>query len=155
MRIRIIAVGQKMPAWVNDGYLEYAKRLGADMPLELVEIPAGKRGKNADIKKLISREGEASITAVGKNDFIIALDVKGKRLGTEQMAKELANFQHQGRDLSIFIGGPEGLAPDCIQAAHFSWSLSDLTLPHPLVRVLLAEQIYRCWSLLKGHPYHK
>ena len=117
MRIQIIAVGQKMPSWVNDGYHEYAKRLGPEMPLELVEIPAGKRGKNANIEKLISAEGKASIKAAGKNDFIVALDVKGKRLSTQQMAQELTRFQHQGRDLSIFIGGPEGLAPDCIKIA--------------------------------------
>lgn len=155
MRIRIIAVGQKMPDWVSSAYQEYAKRLSNDLPLELVEIPAGKRSKNAAIDKLLMQEGKQSLAATGKNDRIIALDVKGKRLSTEAMAQHLANFQQEGRHLSLLIGGPEGLAPICRETAELSWSLSDLTLPHPLVRVLIAEQIYRCWTLLKGHPYHK
>lgn len=155
MRIKIIAVGQKMPSWVSSGYQEYAKRLGTDIALQLVEIPAGKRSKNADTGKLITQEGKLSLAAVGKNDCIIAMDVLGKHLSTEAMAQQLATFQQEGHNVSLLIGGPEGLAPACLEAARLKWSLSDLTLPHPLVRVLLAEQIYRCWTLLKGHPYHK
>ncbi len=155
MRIKIIAVGQKMPSWVNSGYQEYAKRLGTDITLQLVEIPAGKRSKNADIGKLIAREGKLSLASVGKNDCIIAMDVLGKHLSTEAMAQQLATFQQEGHNISLLVGGPEGLAPACLEAARLKWSLSALTLPHPLVRILLAEQIYRCWALLKGHPYHK
>ena len=155
MLIRIIAVGQKMPSWVNTAFNEYDKRLVSDIRLKLIEIPAGKRSKNSNTQKLILQEGKLSLAATGKNDFIVAMDVKGRRHTTESMAQEISNFQNQGRNLSLIIGGPEGLAPDCLQAAHYQWSLSDLTLPHPMVRVILAEQIYRCWSLLHGHPYHK
>lgn len=155
MLIRIIAIGQKMPSWVDTAYKEYEKRLVSDIRLQLIEIPAGKRSKNSNTQKLILQEGKLSLAATGKNDCIIAMDVKGKRHTTESMAQEITKLQSLGHNLSLLIGGPEGLSPDCLQAAHHQWSLSDLTLPHPMVRVILAEQIYRCWSLIQGHPYHK
>ncbi len=155
MRVRLIAVGNKMPGWVTQGYEEYAKRLNRDLTLELVEIPAGKRGKNADVERITQREGEQMLAAVHPNDHVITLDVPGKRISTEKLADRLDQLLQGGQHVSILIGGPEGLAPQCKQAAGESWSLSDLTLPHPLVRVLIAEQLYRAWSILKGHPYHR
>ena len=155
MRIKLIAVGTKMPSWVNEGFKEYQKRLNQDIMLELHEIPAGKRGKNADVQRITDKEGEQMLAAIGNNDRVIALDVLGKRHTTEKMAGRLQDLLPQGQHISILIGGPEGLSKDCLQRADEKWSLSDLTLPHPLVRVMLAEQLYRCWSVIKGHPYHR
>jgi 23S rRNA (pseudouridine1915-N3)-methyltransferase len=155
MRIRLIAVGTKMPGWVNDGFEEYRKRLNQDVTLELVEIPAGKRGKNADVDRITDKEGELMLAAIHPSDYVITLDVPGQRLSTEKLAGRLEKLLQQGNHVALLIGGPEGLAPQCRTKAQESWSLSDLTLPHPLVRVLIAEQLYRAWSILKGHPYHR
>lgn len=155
MRVRLIAVGTKMPAWVSQGYEEYSKRLNQDLSLELVEIAAGKRGKNADLDRITHKEGELMLAAIPTADHVITLDVPGKRLSTEKLASRLQQLLQQGQNVCILVGGPEGLAPQCRQKANESWSLSDLTLPHPLVRVLIAEQLYRAWSILKGHPYHR
>lgn len=155
MRIRLIAVGTKMPGWITEGFEEYQKRLNQDVTLELVEIAAGKRGKNADVERITDKEGEQMLAAVHPSDYIITLDVLGKRLSTEKLAQQLEKLLQQGNHVSLLIGGPEGLAPQCRSKARESWSLSDLTLPHPLVRVLIAEQLYRAWSILKGHPYHR
>lgn len=155
MRVRLIAIGNKMPNWVDQGFAEYQKRLSASMPLELVDIMAGKRGKNADLQRIMDREGDAMVSAIPPSDWVIALDVKGKRLTTEAMAERLQHLMNEGRHLSLLIGGPEGLAERCRQRADERWSLSDLTLPHPLVRILIAEQLYRSWTILQGHPYHR
>lgn len=155
MKIRLIAIGTKMPGWVEEGYAEYAKRINGDITLELIEIPAGKRGKNADIARITDKEGEAMLAAIPAGDRVVALDVLGKSFATEQLSQTLAGWLPEGRHISLLIGGPEGLAPAALARAHEKWSLSRLTLPHPLVRVLLAEQLYRAWSLLKGHPYHR
>ncbi|MDX1693156.1 MAG: 23S rRNA (pseudouridine(1915)-N(3))-methyltransferase RlmH [Ketobacteraceae bacterium] len=155
MRIRLIAVGTKMPGWVTSGFDEYSKRLTQDIQLELVEIPAGKRGKNADVNRILQKEGELILNSLQPQEHTIALDVKGKRFTTEKLSERLNELMHQGQPLALLVGGPEGLAPECRQRASEKWSLSDLTLPHPLVRIVIAEQLYRAWSLLKGHPYHR
>ncbi len=112
MRIKLIAVGTKMPSWVNDGFIEYQKRLNQDIVLELHEVPAGKRGKNADVQRITDKEGEQMLAAVGNNDRVIALDVLGKRHTTEKMAGRLQDILPQGQHVSIFIGGPEGLSKE-------------------------------------------
>ncbi|MBL4583750.1 MAG: 23S rRNA (pseudouridine(1915)-N(3))-methyltransferase RlmH [Pseudomonadales bacterium] len=155
MRVRLICVGTRMPQWVTSGFGEYQKRLVNDLRLELVEVSAGVRNKNADLKRIVAKEGEALLKAVPKGDLLIALDLTGKQWSTEQLSKDIVGWQGQGRDVSLLVGGPDGLHASCIQRAEFSRSLSKLTLPHPLVRVLMAEQIYRAWSLSKGHPYHR
>ena len=155
MRIRLIAVGTKMPTWVNQGFEEYQKRLNQDITLELVEIAAGKRGKNADVVRITEKEGEHMLAAIAPQDHVISLDIPGKKLSTEKLATRLEQLLLEGRNIALLIGGPEGLAPSCKQKAQESWSLSELTLPHPLVRVIIAEQLYRAWSILKGHPYHR
>ena len=139
MKLQLVAVGTKMPDWVQTGFTEYLRRFPKDMPFELIEIPAGKRGKNA---------------AAGKNR-IVTLDIPGKPWDTPQLATELERWKLDGRDVSLLIGGPEGLSPACKAAAEQSWSLSALTLPHPLVRVLVAESLYRAWSITTNHPYHR
>ncbi|MBI2379624.1 MAG: 23S rRNA (pseudouridine(1915)-N(3))-methyltransferase RlmH [Gammaproteobacteria bacterium] len=155
MRIRLIAVGTKMPAWVTTGYEDYAKRLSGDVRLELVEIEAGQRGKNADVKRILDREGEATLAAIPKGSRVVALDVKGEPHSTESLAKRLAAWQQGGQDLALLVGGPEGLAAACVNSAQEKWSLSGLTLPHPLVRIVVAEALYRAWSLNHNHPYHR
>ncbi|WP_151702514.1 23S rRNA (pseudouridine(1915)-N(3))-methyltransferase RlmH [Nitrincola alkalilacustris] len=155
MRIRLIAVGTRMPAWVEAGYGEYAKRLPPDFQLELVELALGHRGKGADPARAMRSEGDAMLAAIGKGDRVIALAVDGRNWSTEQLSEQAEGWRMNGCNVSLLVGGPDGLDPRCIAAADQKWSLSALTLPHPLVRILLAEQIYRAWTLLQGHPYHK
>ena len=155
MRIRIITVGTKMPAWVETGYAEYAKRMPRDCVVELVELPLAQRGKNTDIARAMEKEGEEMLAAIGKGEQVIALDVKGKPWSTEQLAEHMANWRMSGNNYCLLIGGPDGLAPQCLAQAHVRWSLSALTLPHPLVRIVVIEQLYRACSILQNHPYHK
>lgn len=158
MRIRIIAVGTKMPDWVEQGYAEYAKRMPRDVTVEMLELPLAQRGKNTDIATAMAKEGEAMLAAIekgGKGEQVIALDVKGKPWSTEQLAENLASWKMSGFNYCLLIGGPDGLAPECLTLASVKWSLSPLTLPHPLVRILVIEQLYRACSILQNHPYHK
>lgn len=155
MRLRAIAVGTRMPEWVNQGVAEYQKRFPRDWRFNWLELPLGQRTKSQATTKAIQTEGEAMLAATTTAEHVVALDVKGKSWGTEQLAQQLSQWQLQGQDVSLYIGGPDGLSPSCLERANQRWSLSALTLPHPLVRVLLAEQLYRAWSLLNNHPYHK
>lgn len=155
MRITVITVGTKMPGWVNDGVAEYDKRLPRELNLTWRELPLARRGKDASPEHLCRVEGEQILKAIPAGDRVIALDVKGKRLATEQLAARLEQWQMSGDNFSLLIGGPDGLSPECLQRADQRWSLSDLTLPHPLVRVILAEQLYRAWTITANHPYHR
>ena len=144
-----------MPDWVEAGVAEYRKRLPADFELILTEVPLAQRSKNADLQRALAKEGEASLKAVSDKDFVIAMDVKGVTQTTEQLAANLGTLRDTGRNVAMLVGGPDGLAPECLKVANASWSLSGLTFPHPIVRIILAEQIYRAWSILAGHPYHR
>jgi 23S rRNA (pseudouridine1915-N3)-methyltransferase len=144
-----------MPGWVEEGYREYAKRLPRECGLRLVEIEPGHRGKGASAEAARRDEGERMLAALPKAAQVIALDERGQAWTTEKLAGALSGWLADGRDLALLVGGPEGLADACRQRAERLWSLSALTFPHPLVRVILAEQLYRAWSLLKGHPYHR
>ena len=155
MRLRLISITHKSPSWIQEGYEEYAKRLPPTCALELIEIPAEKRTANADIKRITEREGEKMLTAIKANHRVIALDIKGKLWSTEQLASQLASWQQDGRHIDLLIGGPEGLSPQCLQKAEEKWSLSPLTFPHILVKLIVAEQIYRAYSIIQGHPYHR
>lgn len=155
MRIKLIAAGTKMPKWVNEGFNEYQKRLTQDVTLQLIETPIAKRSKSADLNKLIEKEGKDLLQQHSSQDLLVTLEVGGKALSTEALAEKIKQWQHAGHNVSMLIGGPDGLSKECQKASQFQWSLSPLTLPHPLVRILLAEQIYRAWSINKGHPYHK
>jgi len=155
VRLRILAIGTKMPDWVESGCNEYLKRLPPELRIEVVELPLGKRGKGADIQRAILREGEAMLKAIGERDQVIALEVQGKSWSTGDLAVNLQHWQGSGDNVSLLVGGPDGLAPACLARADSRWSLSPLPLPHPLVRVLLAEQLYRAWSINAGHPYHR
>lgn len=155
MKIQLIAVGTKMPNWVTTAFDDYCSRFPKDMPLDLIEIPAGKRTKNADIVRILDKEGELMLGASGKGNRIVTLDIPGKPYTTHNLAEQLERWKTDGRDVSLLIGGPEGLSPACKALAEQSWSLSPLTLPHPLVRVIVAESLYRAWSLTTNHPYHR
>ena len=144
-----------MPRWVEEGWHEYVKRLPSELPLELVEIPLNTRGKNADITRLIRQEGEAMLSKVQPGERVVTLEVTGRPWSTEQLAAELNHWRLEARGICLMVGGPEGLAPEVCARSEQRWSLSPLTLPHPLVRILVGEQIYRAWTLLSGHPYHK
>ncbi|MCW9088192.1 MAG: 23S rRNA (pseudouridine(1915)-N(3))-methyltransferase RlmH [Gammaproteobacteria bacterium] len=155
MQIQLIAVGSRMPDWVEQGYAEYAKRLPQECSLVLQEVAAGKRGKNADLARLMRQEGEKMAAAIPKGARVVALEVKGRAWTTEQLAKRLEAWMGEGRDVALLVGGPEGIEPSLSGQAEERWSLSPLTLPHPLVRIVVAEQLYRAWSIIKGHPYHR
>lgn len=157
MKILIIAIGNKLPAWVNDGVQTYQKRFLPlhDFDLTIKEIAAQKRGKTANITRLTDLESQALIDAVPKNHIPIALDVGGVRLSSDKLADKLELFRDQGDNLAILIGGPEGFNHAVRQFVRERWSLSDLTLPHPIVRIILTETLYRSVSILHNHPYHR
>lgn len=144
-----------MPKWVEQGVDEYTKRLPPELKLEFKEIALGKRGKGADIQRAINAEGQQMMATIGQHDRVIALDVLGKPWSTEKLAVELQHWQLEGDNISLLVGGPDGLADACLQRANQRWSLSALTLPHPLVRIVLAEQLYRAWTINSNHPYHR
>jgi 23S rRNA (pseudouridine1915-N3)-methyltransferase len=155
MKTRLISVGERMPAWVAEGFAEYRKRLSRDLPLDLVEIELGNRGKGRDAQRAIADEGAAVLAALPKDAHVVALDGRGKPWSSEQLAQQLGAWRMHGRDLAILIGGPDGHAADVLARAHQTWSLGPLTLPHMLVRLVVAEQLYRAVSINAGHPYHR
>jgi len=153
MRARLIAVGDRMPSWVADGYAEYVKRLSRELPLELVEISTRQRSR--DVARAIADEGEQMLASIPKGAHAVALDGRGKPWSSEELAAQLAQWRMLGQDLAFLVGGPDGLAPAVLERAQQRWSLGPLTLPHPLVRIVVAEQLYRAASLLGNHPYHR
>jgi len=155
VQINLLAVGTRMPVWIDEGYREYARRMPRECSLVLNQIPLAQRNKSQAIERAVNEEGKRMLAALSDRQQVIALDVKGRSWSTEQLAQQLDNWKQDGRDISLLVGGPDGLAAECLQRAEQVWSLSSLTLPHPLVRVLLAEQLYRAWSLNSGHPYHR
>lgn len=155
MQIALIAVGTRMPAWVTEGYREYARRMPRECSLALTEVALGRRGKSRPVERAVSEEGSRMLAAINEKQRVIALDVGGRGWSTEQLATELGGWMQDGRDVSLLVGGPDGLAANCLARADQRWSLSPLTLPHPLVRVVLAEQLYRAWTVMSGHPYHR
>jgi 23S rRNA (pseudouridine1915-N3)-methyltransferase len=152
-RLRLLAVGTRMPAWVDTGFEEYRKRLPRECALELREIPLARRG--ADTARAVAEEGEALLAALAGDEIVVAMEVGGTAIDTPSLAKTLGRWHDEGRRAAFLVGGPDGLAQACRARAGLQWSLSRLTLPHPLVRIVLAEQLYRAWSLLAGHPYHR
>ena len=155
MDINLIAVGTRMPSWVNEGYQEYARRLPRECCLKLTEIPLGQRTRSTAVERAVSEEGKRMLAATAPRQRVIAMDVEGRCWSTGQLAEALASWLQDGRDVSLLVGGPDGLSNTCLERAEQRWSLSALTLPHPLVRVLLAEQLYRAWTVINNHPYHR
>lgn len=155
MVIYLIAVGQNMPAWVKTGYDEYASRLKQEVELKLIEVAPSPRKKKSDPKKILKEEADRIRKAIPKNAYIVGLDVIGKAISTPELSQRLENWMQMGRDVAILIGGPEGFDPEIKKEFETSISLSKLTLPHPMVRVIIAEQLFRAWSIIHNHPYHR
>ncbi len=155
MRLRLVAVGTRTPGWVDTGFADYARRLPRDCPLELVQVAAADRRKGRGASRCCEEEADRLLAAAGRNVRLIALDVQGREVCTEELSRQLATWRMDGRDVALLVGGPDGLAPRCLEKAEWCWSLSRLTLPHALVRVVVAEQVYRAWTLMTGHPYHR
>ncbi len=155
MQINLISVGNKMPGWVQQGYDEYAKRMPKECDLQLKEIIPGKRGKNSDVARIVRDEGERMIQAVSTKTHIVTLDIPGKSWTTPELSVAMKRWMESGQNVALMIGGPEGLSDSVRELASESWSLSKLTFPHPMVRILVAEQLYRAWSILNNHPYHR
>jgi 23S rRNA (pseudouridine1915-N3)-methyltransferase len=155
MKCRLIAAGTRLPDWVNSGFREYQKRLRTPLVLELQEIALARRRAGQNPLRAVEREGTDMLAALRQEDYVVALEINGQAMSTEQLSKWLAARLRDGRSLALLIGGPDGLSTRCRERAAQSWSLSPLTLPHALVRVVVAEQLYRAFSLLAGHPYHR
>jgi 23S rRNA (pseudouridine1915-N3)-methyltransferase len=151
----LLAAGTRLPDWVNAGFREYQKRLRTPLVLELEEIPVATRRAGENPARAVAREGQAMLASISSRDHVVALEVEGTSMSTEKLSAWFAERLRVGRPLALLIGGPDGLAPECLKRAEERWSLSPLTLPHALVRVVVAEQIYRAMSLLSGHPYHR
>lgn len=155
MKINLIAVGNKMPDWVELASNDYAKRLPAEIKINSILLPLIKRGKNPDIPRIIRDESRKILASLPKESLLVVLDVVGKSVTTMQLSSILEKWLQQGQDVSIVIGGPDGVSEELLAKASLKLSLSALTFPHPLVRIILLEQIYRAWSILNNHPYHR
>lgn len=155
MQVTLIAVGTRMPAWVEAAYTEYSKRLPKDCRLVLKEIALPKRGVRPDIKRLKKQEATLILKAIPKNAKVIGLDETGRQWTTQQWSQQLAGWMSDSQDIALIIGGPDGLDEALRQRFTQTIGLSQMTFPHPLVRVIVAEQIYRAWSVTQNHPYHR
>jgi 23S rRNA (pseudouridine1915-N3)-methyltransferase len=155
MKINLVAVGNKMPGWVTEGYEEYSKRMPRECSLQLTEITPARRTKNAQPEQWKKEEGQRIMAAIPDNQHVVALEVTGQSWSTEVLSSQMQQWLTDGRDVALMIGGPDGLDQSCLQRANQKWSLSAMTLPHPLVRIVLAEQLYRAWTILQNHPYHR
>ena len=155
MKLKIIGVGSHMPDWVASGFEEYRRRLPKAFHPQLVEIPLARRHKNQTTISIKEKEGAAILKKLDQQDYVVALDILGQSINTTDLADKLLKWQEAALNISILIGGPNGISDSCLSRADLLWSLSDLTLPHTLVRVLIMEQIYRAWSINIRHPYHR
>jgi 23S rRNA (pseudouridine1915-N3)-methyltransferase len=155
VHIRLLAVGDRQPSWVDEAFDIYAGRLPRDWKFHIEAIGTVRRQKNDKTRKAAEAEGELILARLDKSELVVLLDERGRQLSSRGLAEKLSDWQGEGRDLCFVIGGPDGVSGACRERANFTWSLSQLTLPHGLARVLLAEQLYRAHSLQVGHPYHR
>lgn len=155
MVIHFITVGQKMPKWVQEGYSEYAKRLPKACCLKLIELPMANRGKSNSVDKMKTEEAKRILDAVPKGTRLIVLDEHGQQVTTKGLAEKMEDWLAGGQDIALIVGGPDGLDASILAQAQWKWGLSKLTMPHPMVRIMVAEQLYRAWSVIQNHPYHR
>ena len=155
MHIRLVAVGDRQPSWVDEAFARYSERLPREWRFRLDTIATARRNKNDNSQRAMQAEGAQILSRLNDAEQVVLLDERGKQLSSKTLSLQLADWQSDGRDLCFVIGGPDGVSDACRQRANYSWSLSQLTLPHGLARVLCIEQLYRAWSLQTGHPYHR
>ena len=155
MRIHLIAIGQRRARWEQEGFREYARRMPPELSLALVEVAPSRRTGRHGAQRHVDEEGRRLIAAIPGRTRIVALDERGAAWTTAELANRIERWMHDGRDLALLVGGADGLAPACIESAEYRWSLSPLTLPHGLARIVVAEQLYRASTILRGHPYHR
>ena len=144
-----------MPSWVQVACSEYLKRIPNELNVSIIEIPMKQRVKGTNINLAVIQEGEAMLKVIRPNDKVVALDLRGKSWKTEELARNIQGWKRSGDNYSLLIGGPDGISQNCIERADILWSLSPLTFPHPFVRILLVEQIYRASAINSRHPYHR
>ena len=155
MRIHLIAIGHRRAGWEQDGFREYARRMPPELSLELHEVAPSKRTKRSPANRRVEDEGRRLVAAVPGGARVVALDERGSRWTTLELANRIEFWMHDGRDLALLVGGADGLSPACIEVAQHRWSLSPLTLPHGLARIVVAEQLYRASTIIRRHPYHR
>jgi len=155
VRVRLIAVGSRMPKWVREAYEDYIRRLGSGLKVSLVEIEPGQRSAGRPPQKAMEAEAQKLLGALRKDEYVVVLDERGAEMTTRELAAWLKTRMQEGRDVAFLVGGPDGFAPEVVARSDFKWSLSRLTFPHALVRVVLAEQLYRAHGVLANHPYHR
>ena len=155
MKLHLLAVGRKMPEWVNTSFTEYNKRLPPELHINLIEITPARRNKSTTPGSAMREEMQRIRAALPRDSITVILDENGSQLSSTELSKKIDAWQQDARDVAMIIGGADGLDNELLQAADFSWSLSRLTLPHALTRVIVAEQVYRAWSILMNHPYHR
>ena len=155
MKIRLIAAGTRQSAWVDEGFTTYAKRMPRESGFELVEVPIVKRGKSNNSPRVMEDEGKKMLGYVGSGSIVVTLDQNGQLFSSEDLGEQMQRWMMSGQDVALLIGGPDGLSPACHARGDLSWSLSRAVFPHGLVRVMVVEQLYRAWTLVKGHPYHR
>ncbi len=155
MHIRLLAVGDRQPSWVDTAFENYVQRLPRQWQFRLDLIATAPRPKNSSADAARSAEGRKVLAKIRAPECVVVLDERGKEFSSQELAARLAGWQADGRDLAFVIGGPDGVSQECMARADLRWSLSRLTLPHGLARVLFTEQLYRAWSLSTGHPYHR
>jgi 23S rRNA (pseudouridine1915-N3)-methyltransferase len=155
LRLSLITASNRQPEWVDDGAADYAKRLRGRCTLEIKPVPLARRTSMTPVERAIHDEGERMLALVPQGAHVVALLETGKPWSTKELARKLEGWMQLGAPVSLLVGGPDGLSPECVARANERWSLSNLTLPHGLVRVVVAEALYRAWSLLENHPYHR
>jgi 23S rRNA (pseudouridine1915-N3)-methyltransferase len=155
MQIHLLAVGTRPAPWVSAAFQDYVARLPRECALRLTEVPTAKRTRNTPTTTMLEKEGARLLAAVPVGARVLALDRLGESWDSRTLSAVINRWMLDGRDVALLVGGPDGLAPACLERAESCWSLSPLTLPHGLVRVVIAEQLYRACSLLRGHPYHR